>query len=545
MIEVICKKTNIPYSITGKYYLLPQKGFFDENIYEKEDGSLYIYKNTKTQYVIANKLHNNVFKAYCTGTNLLSKEGWIVNHNFMNWKFYHEMYIEDVHDQNVSFSSDNVLLDYSEKLIVYSQHFHVNGGYLKTNELKYNCPIYYNEKSRMHLYKNEKSWLIGLTTDYSQGFYICSNSSNINTTPETADWGNNSTIIIKRYISDQNNLSQFVDHDFNANYASIGNMDISNIEWIRASYLQPQYKSIKLFNHVEPNDVLQGDVGNCWLLAAIASLAEFPNYFENYIFKTKKLSIDGKYELRLYDISKQSWITVTIDDRIPCLKRNWYDIPTPLFAKPHDNEIYILLIEKAFAKLAGSYNKLSGGYPVLGWMILTGCEDLYIWTKNEFTKTWSEKKTYLEYHKNSPWDFQNMWITNGYRSYNYDKMFTFLQAIDAKNYVMVASIRNTNELEKINKNGLVELHAYSLIHVYQYKSITLIQLRNPWGDEYEWNGDWCDTSDKWEQYPDVESEIRHKSGHDGLFWMPWYDFCTYFDSIEICAKTMEITKTEF
>ena len=378
----------------------------------------------------------------------------------------------------------------------------------------------------MHLYKDENTWVVGFTTNRARGFYICSNASDTNTTPESADWGKYSSIIVKRYRNIQNNFTQFIDSDFDATTTSIGYVDIENIEWIRAPYLRPQYTHMKLFHYVEPNDVIQGDVGNCWLLSAIASLAEFPNYFKNHIFKTNTLSSNGKYDLCLYDASKKDWITVTIDDRIPCLERNWYDIPTPLFAKPHDNEIYILLIEKAFAKLVGSYKQLSGGHPVLGWMVLTGCEELYIWSKNEISKTWFEHITYLQNHRNAPWDFQNMWVVEGYNSYDYDKMFVFLQRTDANNYVLVASIRG-NESETINKHGLVELHAYSLIHVYQHKSIKLIQLRNPWGNEYEWNGDWCDTSHKWKQYPDIAMEIRHKSGHDGLFWMPWDNFVTF------------------
>lgn len=43
-----------------------------------------------------------------------------------------------------------------------------------------------------------------------------------------------------------------------------------------------------LFADVEPADACQGRVGNCWLIAALSALAEFPAYFKNKIFITKK-----------------------------------------------------------------------------------------------------------------------------------------------------------------------------------------------------------------------------------------------------------------
>jgi len=132
----------------------------------------------------------------------------------------------------------------------------------------------------------------------------------------------------------------------------------SEVPWVRAPSLLPPAEIARLFNRIEPDDILQGALGDCWLLAAIAAIAEFPQYIEEELFVTKVLDGDdqpGKYRLRLYDAAASAWEEVTIDDRIPCdPKKAWFDAPTPLFAKNYGAEVYVMLIEKAFAKFAGS-----------------------------------------------------------------------------------------------------------------------------------------------------------------------------------------------
>lgn len=44
------------------------------------------------------------------------------------------------------------------------------------------------------------------------------------------------------------------------------------------------------------------------------------------------------------------WVTVTVDDYFPC-----YPEGEPLFARAHGNELWVMLLEKAYAKLHGNY----------------------------------------------------------------------------------------------------------------------------------------------------------------------------------------------
>jgi calpain, invertebrate len=65
--------------------------------------------------------------------------------------------------------------------------------------------------------------------------------------------------------------------------------------------------------------------------------------------------------------------------------------------------------------------------------------------------------------------------------------------------------------------------------------IPLLRLRNPWGNEAEWNGPWSDSSSEWRYIPDhAKEEIGLTFDHDGEFWMSYRDFLKYFDRVELC-----------
>lgn len=72
---------------------------------------------------------------------------------------------------------------------------------------------------------------------------------------------------------------------------------------------------------IQPNDVVQGALGDCWLLAALASLAEFPGAIEN-CFISFEHSSRGKYWFKLFDarIGKRKRVYIHIDDYIPCFR---------------------------------------------------------------------------------------------------------------------------------------------------------------------------------------------------------------------------------
>jgi calpain len=57
--------------------------------------------------------------------------------------------------------------------------------------------------------------------------------------------------------------------------------------------------------------------------------------------------------------------------------------------------------------------------------------------------------------------------------------------------------------------------------------IPLIRIRNPWGNETEWNGPWSDGSAEWRYVPDEEKEALGLTFEtDGEFFMSYKVNCS-------------------
>ena len=54
-----------------------------------------------------------------------------------------------------------------------------------------------------------------------------------------------------------------------------------------------------------------------------------------------------------------------VDDMIPVTRGTC----APIFAKPHGKELWVALLEKAFAKFVGSYSALDGGHALWGLQV--------------------------------------------------------------------------------------------------------------------------------------------------------------------------------
>mgnify|MGYP006289000415 CR=1 FL=1 len=129
---------------------------------------------------------------------------------------------------------------------------------------------------------------------------------------------------------------------------------------------------------VEPNDVHQGNLGDCFLLASMAAIArQNPEAIRRMI----RDNGDGTYTVTLYRNSRplRFWqpeytpVEVEVTQEFPAVDGE------PVFAQPGDGggaqqELWTLLVEKAYAQQQGGYGDLEGGWGHTAMSAMTGVE---------------------------------------------------------------------------------------------------------------------------------------------------------------------------
>eukprot|EP00826_Nyctotherus_ovalis_P007192 TRINITY_DN1177_c0_g3_i1.p1 TRINITY_DN1177_c0_g3~~TRINITY_DN1177_c0_g3_i1.p1 ORF type:complete len:1170 (+),score=252.71 TRINITY_DN1177_c0_g3_i1:129-3638(+) len=250
-----------------------------------------------------------------------------------------------------------------------------------------------------------------------------------------------------------------------------------------------------VFEGIDINDIEQGDLGDCYFLCSISAVAEFPNRIME-LFVTREANKAGCYAVTGFVMGQRH--TVVVDDAFPFDNK----ARKLAFAKPRGNEIWVLLLEKAWAKINGSFSNIVAGLSREGLHFLTGAPcDVII-------------------HKQVK-DKEEIWRR--------------VKLSDEKNYIMTTSASGPISSEDYERAGLIKDHGYSLIDAkefdYKGSKIRLVKLRNPWGDT-EWNGAW---SDKWSGWtPDLKRKAELIDKNDGTFYMAFDDFMKYYAATTIC-----------
>ncbi|XP_038654818.1 calpain-11-like [Scyliorhinus canicula] len=254
-------------------------------------------------------------------------------------------------------------------------------------------------------------------------------------------------------------------------------------------------------------DLIQGKVGNCWFLAALAALTMQEDLFVQVVPPNQDFQRNycGIFHFRFWHFG--DWVDVVVDDRLPVSER-----AELIFAKSCEpNEFWCALLEKAYAKLNGSYGDLHMGHISDALVDFTGGIKTRISLKDPPSDLWVRMK----------------------------------RAIELGSF-MGCGTASENSRERTLPNGMVLTHAYTVTGVeevpYKNRIEQLIRVRNPWGNNVEWNERWSDRSIQWTRVDPRIKENLLINREDGEFWMALQDFKRNFVLLVICNLTPDFLK---
>lgn len=267
------------------------------------------------------------------------------------------------------------------------------------------------------------------------------------------------------------------------------------------------------------NDVRQGRDGDCWLLAALCTLSNKPSLIE-------KLCVARDEQVGVYGFvfhRDGEWISEIIDDKLFLTKPDfdesflermlWEDRErinseeqyrkayqsgsgALYFAQcEHENETWLPLLEKAYAKAHGDYTAIEGGFTG------EGIEDLTGGVTSELYATDILDKEYF-------WKEELMKVND-----------EFLFGCSTGMWGIGWGERK----------GIYELHAYSIMKAVDIDGQRLVLLKNPWG-KGEWKGAWSDGSKEWTA--EWLLKLNHRFGDDGNFWISYEDLLRKYQAFD-------------
>jgi len=284
----------------------------------------------------------------------------------------------------------------------------------------------------------------------------------------------------------------FIDLDFpplrSSLFESMKGHQSDNTCWRR---VRDFCESPVVVQNIGPNDIDQGELGDCWILSSMTALAEHPTRFEKLLV-TKHINECGVFQVRLCVAG--NWQTITLDEYLPCHPQGG-----PKYTSCTSAELYISLLEKAFAKIYGNYERCVEGDAANGMTTLTGCP----------VKT-------LRFKHNSREEVWQQLMDSASKD---DDLLTISTSLPKS---------------KLRGSGIITNHSYTVLDAKgnDDNGIKLLCIRNPWASG-EWTGAWSDNSDLWTPEM-IEFFGATLDDDDGTFWMAFDDVLRYFQRLSIC-----------
>ncbi|CAJ16294.1 calpain, putative; cysteine peptidase, Clan CA, family C2, putative [Trypanosoma brucei brucei TREU927] len=312
----------------------------------------------------------------------------------------------------------------------------------------------------------------------------------------------------------------FIDIRFPPNQTSIERgavLPIMTIPWARPDMYLPLGfpPQVRLFRSaISTVNIEQGDLGDYWIMCAIASLEDdterLRGMFRHPVSceKTAKERAVGAYRVTL---NKSGWWhSVIVDDYLPVVGNR------PKFAQSLSDpcEVWVSILQKAYAKVHGSYVNIVAGDPLHALQDFTG----YISSRYDY-------------------------ILDPEPGLEENEILERLEKYDQQGFKIILSTHNAktdnpNVDETYREVGLLAGHAYPVkaVRYFASENIALLQIRNPWCRETEWKGEWANGNAEWKSHPEIAKACEINAQDGSSFWMSWGDVQKYFNGCGVLFR---------
>ncbi|XP_050700585.1 calpain-A-like isoform X1 [Eriocheir sinensis] len=362
---------------------------------------------------------------------------------------------------------------------------------------------------------------------------------------------------------------EFPANDYSINFSGVTRR---TYEWKRPMELvqNPQF----FIDGATRFDIQQGELGDCWLLAAVSNLTLHPQLFHVVVPRDQGFThlYAGIFHFKFWQYGR--WQEVVVDDLLPSHHGRlvFMHSRTP-------NEFWCALLEKAYAKLYGGYEALRGGNINESMVDLTGgvveLIDLRTPPSNLFPRllkacrrgaligcaiepdhpgvrpetimanglivrhAYSITRVTAISLGAAPKLKEQRLISPVHRPHLHGAMRSMVKYLGG-----VASGSSISSKIKSSSTHLSHILApltnWNLGLAFPEGEAHLLRLHNPWGNEAEWQGSWSDKSPEWNAVPPGERQrLGLTFNDDGEFWMNFQDFINNFTTVEICDVSPE------
>ncbi|CBZ40940.1 uncharacterized protein [Leishmania mexicana MHOM/GT/2001/U1103] len=258
-----------------------------------------------------------------------------------------------------------------------------------------------------------------------------------------------------------------------------------------------------------------GNLGDSWFMCAVAIMAENEAMVRSIFAQgSPEEKAVGAYRVL---ISKNGWWHILIlDDYLPTFNR------MPVFARSYDDpaEVWASLLQKAYAKVHGSYAAITGGDALQALADLSGSPMC------RFDKEWEEATA--DARKADT-------LANALVQLSRSGACVVLSTPghNSESYLGGRQARDSGAFRaRYEDAGLHPGYTYSLerVVIVEECGTLLFKVRNPWRSSNKWSGAWSYGSRQWDENQDACLLCgAQKDPEDGSFWMCWSDAIQYFD----------------